>query len=37
MKAVQFTKYGSPEVLKIDELEKPVPQSNEVYPAPLQS
>lgn len=30
MQAVTFTEYGSPDVLKIQEVEKPIPQDNEV-------
>lgn len=30
MKPIICTKYGSPEVLKIEEVEKPAPRSNEV-------
>src|SRR5262245_46168317 len=30
MKAVRFTEYGSPDVLQLQEVEKPVPQDNQV-------
>jgi NADPH:quinone reductase-like Zn-dependent oxidoreductase len=30
MKAAVYTKYGAPEVVQLEEVEKPVPQSNEV-------
>ena len=30
MKAIRFCEYGSPEVLKFDDVEKPVPNDNQV-------
>ncbi len=30
MKAIRYTKYGSPDVLQVQEVEKPVPRANEV-------
>lgn len=31
MKAVLFKKFGSPEVLQLAEIEKPIPKNNEVF------
>jgi NADPH:quinone reductase-like Zn-dependent oxidoreductase len=35
MKAMVCTKYGSPDVLQLQEVEKPVPKNDEVFPLRL--